>query len=306
MSSSYNFQFESKQTLISRMRLAIDNQSGFSMGKLGFAEQHSLLFFLENKLSESLPFDKKIRPLYLVLKYQFEYQSGIFPSDPEFMIEFVKFYQDQVVKTDVLGLFGSVNEPQLFSSLNFDSIFVPYQATEPDRSIPYNPDLCYLPLFRNKKLLFISPFSSFAKLRANQSTFESVWRSIGLPWFYPMEIQAIDIPYSYVNQKETHLRYKTSLFLYKEIVKQMDQFDFDIALIAAGHLGIPIANYAKSIGKIGLSLGGHFQVLFGILGERWNRDPYWKKNYINEHWCRLPADFIPINAKKLTDNHAYW
>lgn len=306
MSSSYNFHIQTKQTLISLMRLAIENQSGFSMGKLGFAEQHSLLFFLENQLSVTSSVDPKLRPLYLVLKYQFEYQSGVFPSDLEFMIEFVKFYQDQVIKTDVLGLFGSVNEPKLLHSLNFDSVFVPYQATEPDRSLPYNPEACYLPLFRDKKILFISPFSSFAKSRANQSTFEAVWGNISLPWFYPMKIEAIDIPYSYTYQKQTKLRYKTSLFLYKDIVKQMDQVDFDIALIAAGHLGIPIANYAKSIGKIGLSLGGHFQVLFGILGERWNRDPFWKKNYINEHWCRLPPTFVPINAEKLTDNHAYW
>ena len=296
----------SKQSLINTISSALTHNEGLAVGKLGFSEQLMLLFHLScNKSIDPLN-DPKLRPVYVALKYACERQTGVFPTDFEFLIRYSKFFAENICNADFLGLFGSPNEATLISNLDLNSQLLKYVDTEPDRSTPYNKSLCYLELFSGKKILLIAPFASFAMKRANKDTFESVWEKINCPWFYPREIMSLDIPYSYVGQIETHNTYKNSISLYENLIKEIDSFDFDVALIAAGSLAIPIAVHIKSRQRIAISLGGHFQVLFGILGDRWTRNPSWMMKYINEKWVRLPSNLIPANADALSDNKAYW
>lgn len=44
--------------------------------------------------------------------------------------------------------------------------------------------------------------------------------------------------------------------------RQMDEIDFDIALIGAGAYGFPLGSYAKELGKKGLHIGGALQLYF--------------------------------------------
>lgn len=296
----------SKQALINSISNSLTHQRGLAVGKLGFSEQLMLLFHLSCQKSNDPLNDPKLRPIYVALKYACERQTGVFPTKLEFLIGYSKFFAQHVCNADFLGLFGSPNEATLLSNLGFKAQFIKYLDTEPDRSTPYNENRCYLKLFSGKKILLIAPFASFAMQRANKETYESVWEKINCPWFYPSDIMSLDIPYSYIGQIETHTTYKNSISLYENLIKEIDSFDFDVALIAAGSLAIPIAVHIKNRQKIAISLGGHFQVLFGILGDRWTRNPSWMEKYINEKWVRLPSNLIPANADALTDNKAYW
>ena len=47
---------------------------------------------------------------------------------------------------------------------------------------------------------------------------------------------------------------------------QMDQTDYDIALIGCGAYGFPLAAHAKRMGKQAIHMGGSLQLLFGIRG----------------------------------------
>jgi hypothetical protein len=119
-------------------------------------------------------------------------------------------------------------------------------------------------------------------------------------------VQALEIPYSFIGQTETFNKFENSISLYENICQQIDALEFDVALIAAGSLAIPLALHIKNKNKVALSLGGHLQALFGILGARWERDDEWCENYINKSWVRLPNRLIPSNAHILTDQKAYW
>lgn len=78
--------------------------------------------------------------------------------------------------------------------------------------------------------------------------------------------------------------------------RRMASIDFDVALIAAGGIGMPLAAEAKRLGKVGVYVGGVLQILFGLKGERWEQDanaPY--RQFFNPSWTRpdlqtLPAD----------------
>ena len=207
---------------------------------------------------------------------------------------------------DYLGLFGAEQEIKLINDFRLDSKLLDYRDTEPDRSIPANPELCYLPLFKNKKVLLVASFAALLKERANQNDFENVWCKIGKKWFFPESVSAVEFPYSYVTEVKTHEKFGTSFNLYNHICEQIKNESFDIALIAAGGLGIPLAAFVKSIGRTGLSLGGHLQVVFGVAGKRWKNDQFYNENYINEYWIDMPPSYHPQNKELLADSGAYW
>ena len=292
-----------KNDFIKDLALAVNERKGFALGKIGFAEQHLLGYISIIKAS---PASVRLRAYETLLRYHCERQMGLFPVEQLFLIDFAEKYLSFLKNLDYLGLFGAAQEIKLINDFRIDCKLLNYLDTEPDRSIPGNPELCYLPLFKNKKVLLVAPFAALLMERANQSDFENVWCKIGKKWFFPESISAVEFPYSYVTEVKTHQQFGTSLNLYNHICDRIKNESFDIALIAAGALGIPLAAFVKSIGRIGLSLGGHRQAIFGIAGKRWKDDQFYADNYINEFWIDVPGLYHPQNKELLTDSGAYW
>jgi len=83
--------------------------------------------------------------------------------------------------------------------------------------------------------------------------------------------------------------------------KQIEQKDFEIALIGAGAYGLPLAAHVKSMGRKAVHMGGVTQTLFGIKGKRWDYMP----GLYNEFWVRPPAIDRPLNFKNVEDG-CYW
>ena len=87
--------------------------------------------------------------------------------------------------------------------------------------------------------------------------------------------------------------------------KQVDQAVFDVALIGAGAYGFPIAAHIKRSGRKAVHVGGGLQLMFGIMGKRWEKDDALKP-YINEHWVRPEAQETPRDLKTLESGGCYW
>lgn len=87
--------------------------------------------------------------------------------------------------------------------------------------------------------------------------------------------------------------------------KQVDETDFDIALIGCGAYGMPLAAHVKRMGKQAVHLAGWTQVLFGITGRRWEVHDTRMKHLINEHWVRPKESEKPKNFKQVEDG-CYW
>ena len=82
------------------------------------------------------------------------------------------------------------------------------------------------------------------------------------------------------------------------------KIDFDIAIIGCGAYGFPLAAECKRMGKKAIHLGGQVQMMFGILGKRWEEIPYYKQ-FINEYWVHPLEEEIPDNFKKV-EGGCYW
>jgi hypothetical protein len=88
--------------------------------------------------------------------------------------------------------------------------------------------------------------------------------------------------------------------------KEIDRRDFDVCLIGCGAYGLPLAAHVKRMGRKAIHLAGATQLLFGIIGARWEDYivyPY--MNLMNEHWVRPAAHERPKNASAM-ENACYW
>ncbi len=286
------------------LKTAIKNQQGFAAGKIGVSDEYWLYYpiLLEKKKSKEIvsDFEKRLSSI-------FYNQAGLFPAGKSFFLEYAGFYANQIKDFDYYGIMYANYLLKILKYYQFKSPIVYYLDQEPDRSTPSIENNCYLPFFEGKNILLVSSYADLLRERATKEIFEAVWKNIGKRWFYPKSVQSLEFPFGY--SSEAKQRFKNAISMYKEIAKKIDSIDFDIALIAGGGLGNPIAAYVKRVGKIGINLGGHLQVLFGVYGKRWIEMTNWFAKYFNRDWIRMPEQYRPDELDKgikIADDGAFW
>lgn len=292
---------ERKEFLVELNR-SMSGNLGFAAGKLGYSEQVWLAS--QGQLDSSLSNPKKYRAIRTSAIFHACNQSGAFPPDVDFLDDAVLRFTAAVKDMDFLATFQSPLVPEIIRNLEISGQIIGSNDLEPNRNIPYNPHDCYLPTLRNKKILLITTPSELLASRANKSDFEAIWESTGCPWFFPKSVEALAFPS--VFDAKTQSKFASSQELLAWITGQISSRDFDIALIGASGLGMPIASYVKNLGKVGLSLGGHLQVLFGVQGKRWRDDLEWQSKYHNDAWIDMPEEFAPQGQNWVADDGAYW
>lgn len=292
-------------TLISRaafvddVRRAAEEGRAWATGKIGVSERRWMYLPM---LLDRHPTPRQ-RVAYAASLSWHCRSTGVYPHREDFYLRFNEFYNEHLQHLDCVGICcDSQFERDVVAHYTLKRT-VHYLHQEPDRSAPAKPELCYLPAFAGKRLLIVCPFARMLRARANEATFERVWSNIGKRWFHPASVDALEFPYGF--EPATQAVYPTALDLYESIAADLEEREFDIALIAAAGLSIPIASKVKSLGKIGISLGGHLQVLFGVIGTRWRDRPEWKSQYFNDAWVDMPADLRPANSH-LCDFGSYW
>ena len=299
----------SKKEFINDLNAAITNNTGYATGKIGYSEQHWMYYEILLKKERNLD---KVKQFERDLNFHGLKQEGVFPADPNFYLEFNSFYIPHVKNIDCLGicyrpwhiLGDIVDELEIIRHYKLRNKLIHYPYQQTDLTTPSTEENCYLPHFKDRKILLLCPFAGILKERATKEIFEGVWsKAAKKKWFYPKTVDALEFPYGFA--EATHKSYSTAIELYKYITTQIAKRDFDIALIGAGGLAIPIASHIKSMGKIGIDLGGHLQLLFGVLGKRY-RKWQWDAWDANE-WCiDMPAKYRPKEADEVCDRGAYW
>lgn len=293
----------SRREFLDQMRTALEAKRGYATGKLGVSEVQRLNFSIAAaRLGNNSPV---VQVLEHNLIYHSLVQSGLFPADRQFYLKFNALCGEHLRTFDCVGIFpelGKQTQP-LVEFYRLGMPLVNYLDQEPDRSTPCNEANCYLPFLRDRRILFVSSYAELLRERATRETFEKVWARTGKPWFYPASVDALEFPFGYT--AATHARYGSSLEVLDEITGALREREFDVALIAAGGLAIPIAAHVKQLGKVGISLGGHLEPLFGIMGKRWRENADYRSRYINEYWIDMPKRY-QIPEKNVGDGGAYW
>ena len=86
--------------------------------------------------------------------------------------------------------------------------------------------------------------------------------------------------------------------------RDIENLDFDIAIIGAGPYGFLLASHVKKMGKKAVHLAGATQILFGIKGKRWEGKPFFQSLF-NEYWVRPDESEKPAGFKKV-ESGCYW
>ena len=137
-------------------------------------------------------------------------QEGIFPADPNFYIEFNNFYISHVKNIDCLGICYRPWELEIIKYYKLKNKLIHYPYQQIDQANPGLEKDCYLPHFKDKKILIVCPFAEILKERATKEIFEGVWsKTAKKKWFYPKSIDALEFPYGF--SEETHKKYSTVL-----------------------------------------------------------------------------------------------
>jgi hypothetical protein len=281
---------------------ALQLGQGFAAGKISISHIH--------RLNYSRLIARGADPLLLravephLLHHGFQ-QQGIFPADVAFQVRYNDFYVEQLRLLDWIGVFPDLIDKSrtVLSAFDISRPLIDFRDLEPDRSVPDNPAACYLPLLRGKRILIVCPFAELLASRANAQTFEGVWAGTQKRWFSPAQVDALEFPYGF--EPETKDRYGTSLGLYDALCQELVRREFDVALIAAAGLAVPLATFIKATERVAIDVGGHLQVLFGVKGQRWREQAEWRDRYFNDWWIDMPDEYKP-SRNDVCDQGAFW
>lgn len=291
----------SRADFVARLGAALEAGAGFAAGKLGPSPLHWMAWPLAKASARSR---LGLRLFEREVRRHAEKNSGVYPATPEFLEAWNERYAADVAALDAVGLFlkGDALERMVVEGYGIANR-MHYQDQEPDRSLPDRPERCWLPLLRGRRVLLVCPFASLLAERAREDVFEGVWARTGKRWFHPRSVEALDTPYGFA--AETQARYPTAFDLLDAVRSELDRREFDVALVATAGLAIPLCAHVKRRGRVAVDLGGHLQVLFGVIGQRWRRQRVWRESYFTDAWIDMPARLRPVETG-VCDDGAYW
>lgn len=270
---------------------------GLMMGRYGTSEygiMQSLVLF-DNKIIKNLE-----HSYYEVCKF-----SGFFPyvKSPQEQYYWGKKFLDVMLEStancDVFGTWnGHLGFEEYFIKTTKKELplFVSYAFFEPhiDVEIPFTYAL------KDTNVLVIHPFAE--TIQSQYQNREKLFKNPRvLPSFNLKTFKAIQT----ING-ERDPRFSNWFEALDWMSEEISKIDFDIALIACGAYGFPLASKIKNMGKIAIHCGGVLQLLFGIKGKRWEIEmPSVGEKLFNEYWVR-PNAKETIKDNQNIENGCYW
>lgn len=233
---------------------------------------------------------------------QMQQWSGFFPPTAKKIEQFCELMIEDMKEADILGSWlaeEQLFEKELISTKKVWLIFFdPFWAAQP-----------WTKALEGKKILVIHPFAELIEKQYQEKRIKLFKNSNILPLF---ELKTIKAVQSLGGDNNGFSDWFEALDSMK---KQIDKSDFDICLLGCGAYGFPLAAYVKSIGKKAFHIGGSLQLLFGIIGKRWEDPEYGAKarkecrclNYpslINSYWVR-PREMKTKYSDNVEDG-CYW
>ena len=151
-----------------------------------------------------------------------------------------------------------------------------------------------------KKVIVVSPFSK--TIQTQYPKRREIWALN--PTILPeMELITVQSPTYPHLVKPRHTNWFESL---NDMKEQISANDFDVLIVGAGAYSLPLCAYAKSLGKIGIHLGGNTQLIFGIMGKRWLvPNSSIDHKYFNDAWIYPLKEETPEGNTKI-EGGCYW
>lgn len=278
-----------------------NEKKGLMISKFGTIELDNIICYEVNKKGCNInDYINAIQGKYSIHEQEaFEKlcnNAGFFPNNIELMEKYNNLVRKDMREIDILGSYLKA-ERYINDSLasgcvkvDLDGYYAPFLWKNP-----------WTRLLEGKKVLVVHPFvDSIKKQYARREKLFSDPKV--LPQF--SELHLIKAVQSIANNEKS-LPYKNWFEALKHMEKQMDEIDYEVALIGCGAYGMNLAAHAKRKGKIAIHLAGWTQMLFGIYGNRWIQDQPEYSKFVNDYWIRPSKNERPNNADRV-ENACYW
>lgn len=256
--------------------------------RLGGVEMNCLRHFLERGRGKKKGYSEAIRT-------SMSCNAGFFPVDDESLDAFSQLYLEHLSHADMLGVWFYKHEDFFCNTYCSKAELVENRCLEPFLfSNPWSGKL------QGKKVLVIHPFAQSIRKQYAEKRKLLFEAPDVLPEFELSTMRAVQ------SIAGCSVDFRTWFDAYEHMCEEMAGKDFDVCLIGAGAYGLPLASFAKGLGKQAIHMGGVTQVLFGIKGRRWEREyADSTAKLFNEHWVRPLEQETPADSVKV-EKGCYW
>jgi hypothetical protein len=220
---------------------------------------------------------------------------GLFPPTDDVLWRAFDEIRQALREVDVLAVSGCVGEGRIIAAEGHNAEAL-CAAGGLD---PWNAELPWSAALEDKRVLVVHPFAETVTSQYEDCR-KSLWPSqpAVLPKF---ELQTLRMSLSAGITPPEEADWHERL---DRMRNELDTRSFDVALIGAGGMSLPLAAHAKELGAIGVHMGGATQLLFGIRGRRWDVHAEYRR-FFNDSWTRPLASETPAAAAKIEDG-CYW
>ncbi|GAL67512.1 hypothetical protein [Jejuia pallidilutea] len=222
---------------------------------------------------------------------QLQVWSGFFPPTQKHIETFCDLMLEDTQQVDILGSW--LHEERHLAQGLSRAKRIMLEDLEP--FFCSNP---WTKALEGKKVLVVHPFVSTIEKQYKKR--DLLFDNNLLPEFDLKTIKAVQ------SVAGTETEFKDWFEALEYMKQQIDATDYDICIIGCGAYGFPLAAHVKRSGKKAIHMAGATQLLFGIIGKRWEDYivfPY--MNLFNEHWVRPGENEKPKNAN-VVEGACYW
>ena len=242
---------------------------------------------------------------YLPLIRRLDNNAGIYTKDGlnmQNIVDFCKRYMAAVENSTALAAFRTamVKEQEFLRNKQrpvlYSRILEPFYCSLEDIK-PWSH--CLL----GKKVLIVNPFTDSMKKQLENGF--QIFKDPEKKLF--MDGQKFIFYKTFITSAGNHI-HSSWLDTFDIMCEDIRKLDFDVALLGCGGYGLPLCNYIyKDLNKSAIYVGGGLQLLFGIMGKRWENNAMWKKiiRANNTKFIRPSGDEV-IKDKDRIEGGCYW
>ena len=279
---------------------ALQKGNAYWAGRIGDTEMKAVYAVLAHRMDESK--DDRVAATNQMCN-----NAGFFPNDVALCERFADEMLTACKNIDIQGQWARYMEDYLYVKYQKKTVLSHIEYLE-----PWSMYLCpkskvkpWSAMLKGKRVLVIHPFADtiYRQYTENRTKiFENIFDADDiLPEF---ELKTLKAVQTIAGTRDE--RFENWFEALNWMIEECEKIDFDVAIIGCGAYGYLLADRIKKMEKIAIHLGGATQLLFGIIGKRWEEDnPQFCKMVVNEYWTR-PAEHEKVDNLKKIENGCYW
>ncbi len=251
--------------------------------RIGANEAFSMRTF---EFGEKKMYEKAIRQLCVC--------AGFFPEEAAMGKDFLSVMKESLGEADMCGTLMSPCDDYFLNHYTGESCRTMF-LSHMDATGFQKP---WTEALRGKKVLIIHPFAETIKKQYPRRKEIFPDREI-MPDCELIVYKAVQTAAGQIDE-----RYTDWFAALEAMTNDISAIDFEVALLACGAYGLPLAANIKRMGKKAVHIGGGLQLMFGIRGKRWDENPEATAMY-NDAWV-YPSEAETPKGANMVEGACYW